>query len=128
MLDRAIARGEIPAGTDREVILDLLFGAAQHRLLLGHLPLTDSFVREVVEVIVAVADRLPLMSPTPSTCLAGMVMAPRGAPEPREGRWLGVCGGVGVRWRFGRGLWCRWDLGRIAGGLGSVLSGVGGGA
>jgi len=53
MLDRAIARGEIPAGTDREVILDLLFGAAQHRLLLGHLPLTDRFVREVVEVIVA---------------------------------------------------------------------------
>lgn len=53
MLDRAIARGEIPAGSDREVILDLLFGAAQHRLLLGHLPLTDDFVREVVDVIVA---------------------------------------------------------------------------
>ena len=51
MLDRAIARGEIPAGTDREVVLDLLFGAAQHRLLLGHLPLTDRFVREVVDVI-----------------------------------------------------------------------------
>ncbi len=53
MLDRAIARGEIPAGTDREVVLDLLFGAAQHRLLLGHLPLTDRFVRDVVEVITA---------------------------------------------------------------------------
>ena len=52
MLDRAIARGEIPAGTDREVVLDLLFGAAQHRLLLGHLPLTDGFVREVVDVII----------------------------------------------------------------------------
>jgi AcrR family transcriptional regulator len=51
MLDRAIARGEIPAGTDREVVLDLLFGAAQHRLLLGHLPLTDRFVRDVVGVI-----------------------------------------------------------------------------
>ena len=53
MLDRAIARGEIPASTDREVALDLLFGAAQHRLLLGHLPLTDRFVRQVVDVIVA---------------------------------------------------------------------------
>lgn len=53
MLDRAIARGEIPAGTDREVVLDLLFGAAQHRLLLGHLPLTDRFVRDVVGVIMA---------------------------------------------------------------------------
>src|ERR1700753_3334940 len=53
MLDRAIARGEIPAGTDREVPLDLMFGAAQHRLLLGHLPLTERFVGQVVDVIVA---------------------------------------------------------------------------
>ena len=53
MLDRAIARGEVPAGTDREVALDLMFGAAQHRLLLGHLPLTEQFVRQVVDVIVA---------------------------------------------------------------------------
>ena len=51
MLDRAVARGEIPATVDREVVLDLFFGAAQHRLLLGHLPLTDDFVREVVDVI-----------------------------------------------------------------------------
>jgi AcrR family transcriptional regulator len=53
MLDRAIARGEIPAGTDREVVLDLLFGAAQHRLLLGHLPLSDRFVGDLVEVILS---------------------------------------------------------------------------
>jgi len=52
MLDRAIARGEIPADTDREVALDLMFGAAQHRLLLGHLPLTERFVGQVVDVIV----------------------------------------------------------------------------
>jgi AcrR family transcriptional regulator len=51
MLDRAIARGEIPATVDREVVLDLFFGAAQHRLLLGHLPLDEDFIREVVEVI-----------------------------------------------------------------------------
>ncbi|HEY0716960.1 MAG TPA: TetR/AcrR family transcriptional regulator [Streptosporangiaceae bacterium] len=53
MLDRAIARGEIPAGTDREVALDLMFGAAQHRLLLGHLPLSDRFADQAVDVIVA---------------------------------------------------------------------------
>jgi AcrR family transcriptional regulator len=53
MLDRAIARGEIPAGIDREVALDLMFGAAQHRLLLGHLPLTERFVRQIVDVIVS---------------------------------------------------------------------------
>lgn len=51
MLDRAIARGEIPATVDQEVVLDLFFGAAQHRLLLGHLPLTDDFIRKVVDVI-----------------------------------------------------------------------------
>jgi AcrR family transcriptional regulator len=51
MLDRAIARGEIPATVDQEVVLDLFFGAAQHRLLLGHLPLTDDFIRSVVDVI-----------------------------------------------------------------------------
>jgi AcrR family transcriptional regulator len=51
MLDRAIARGEIPATVDREVVLDLFFGAALHRLLLGHLPLTDEFIREMVDVI-----------------------------------------------------------------------------
>jgi AcrR family transcriptional regulator len=51
MLDRAVARGEIPAAVDQEVVLDLFFGAAQHRLLLGHLPLTDEFIGEVVDVI-----------------------------------------------------------------------------
>ena len=51
MLDRAIARGELPATVDQEVVLDLFFGAAQHRLLLGHLPLTDDFTRSLVDVI-----------------------------------------------------------------------------
>jgi AcrR family transcriptional regulator len=51
MLDRAMARGEIPATVNREVVLDLFFGAAEHRLLLGHLPMTEAFIAEVVEVI-----------------------------------------------------------------------------
>ncbi len=53
MLDRAIARGEIPASVDQEVVLDLFFGAAEHRLLLGHLPMTDDFIDQVVDVILA---------------------------------------------------------------------------
>ena len=52
MFERAIARGEIAANTDKEAVLDLLFGAAEHRLLLGHLPLTDRFVKYVTDVIV----------------------------------------------------------------------------
>jgi AcrR family transcriptional regulator len=53
MLDRAVERGEIPAQTDYEIVLDLVFGAAYHRLLHGHQPLTDPFARQVVDLVVA---------------------------------------------------------------------------
>ena len=53
MLDRAVSRGEISADIDQEVMLDLLFGAAYHRLLHGHQPLTDRFARQAVDLIVA---------------------------------------------------------------------------
>ncbi len=53
LLDRAVARGEISARVDKDVVLDLLFGAATHRLLHGHRPLNDRFVRDVVAIIVA---------------------------------------------------------------------------
>lgn len=53
LLDRAIERREIPAGTDQEVVLDLVFGAAYHRLLHGHQPLTDKFARQVVDLVIA---------------------------------------------------------------------------
>jgi AcrR family transcriptional regulator len=53
MLDRAVARGEIPAETDYEVALDLMFGAAYHRLLHGHQPLTDQFAEQVIRYLVA---------------------------------------------------------------------------
>jgi AcrR family transcriptional regulator len=53
MLDRAIARGEIHPSVNREVVLDLFFGAAEHRLLLGHLPMTEDFIGEVVDVILS---------------------------------------------------------------------------
>ena len=72
MLDRAIARGEIPATVDREVVLDLFFGAAQHRLLLGHLPLTDDFIRSVVDVIL--------------DGISGRLGASRGRSSPRARR------------------------------------------
>ena len=53
MLDRAIARGEIAPSVDRDVVLDLFFGAAEHRLLLGHLPITGEFIAEVVDTILS---------------------------------------------------------------------------
>jgi AcrR family transcriptional regulator len=50
---RAIDRGEIPAGTNVEVGLDLLYGPLYHRLLHGHAPLDDGFVRDVVDTTLA---------------------------------------------------------------------------
>jgi AcrR family transcriptional regulator len=49
ILRRAIERGEIPASTKIEVALDLLYGPVYHRLLHGHAPLNDRFVRDVVD-------------------------------------------------------------------------------
>jgi AcrR family transcriptional regulator len=57
MLERAAARGELAASADQEVVLDLFFGAAQHRLLLGHLPMSDEFIDQVVGIIVDGAAR-----------------------------------------------------------------------
>ena len=51
MLDRAVGRGEIPPGIDPDVVLDLFFGAAEHRLLLGHLPMSARFIEQVVDII-----------------------------------------------------------------------------
>ncbi len=47
---RAVERGDIPADTKVDVALDLLFGALYHRLLHGHAPLNDRFVRDVVDM------------------------------------------------------------------------------
>jgi hypothetical protein len=46
---RAIDRGEIPADTKVEVALDLLYGPLYHRMLHGHAPLNERFVRDVVD-------------------------------------------------------------------------------
>jgi AcrR family transcriptional regulator len=53
MIERAIVRGEIPGDSDVDVLMDMLYGPAYHRLLQGHLPLTENFVHQVVAVVVA---------------------------------------------------------------------------
>jgi AcrR family transcriptional regulator len=50
---RAVDRGEIPAETKVEVALDLLYGPIYHRLLHGHAPLNDRFVRDVVDTVLS---------------------------------------------------------------------------
>jgi AcrR family transcriptional regulator len=53
LLVRARDRGEIAADTDLEVTLDLLYGPVYHRLLHGHAPLTERFVRHVIDAVIA---------------------------------------------------------------------------
>ena len=53
MVERAIARGEIPAESDVDVIMDLLYGAAYHRLLQGHLSITPEFIGLVARTVAA---------------------------------------------------------------------------
>ncbi len=47
----AIERAEIPADTKTEVALDLLYGPVYHRLLHGHAPLNDRFIRDVIDIV-----------------------------------------------------------------------------
>jgi predicted nucleotidyltransferase len=53
MIERAIERHEIPSASDIDVLMDMLYGPAYHRLLQGHLPLSEEFVQQVVAVVVA---------------------------------------------------------------------------
>jgi AcrR family transcriptional regulator len=53
LLNRAIERGEIAASVDQDAVLDLFFGAAHHRLLLGHEPLSADFIGQVVDIILS---------------------------------------------------------------------------
>jgi AcrR family transcriptional regulator len=53
IVDRAVERGEASADTDPDVVLDLVFGSAYHRLLQSHLVLSDRFAQAVVGTVVA---------------------------------------------------------------------------
>jgi AcrR family transcriptional regulator len=53
MFGRAVERGEASPDADPEVLLDLVFGAAYHRLLQSHLVLSDRFAQAVVDIVVA---------------------------------------------------------------------------
>ena len=53
ILVRAIERGRLPAATDIELALDLLYGPLYHRLLHGHAPLDERFLRDLVDTVLA---------------------------------------------------------------------------
>ena len=51
--ERARERGEVPAATNIDAALDLLYGPFYHRLLHGHAPLTEPFASTIVGYVVA---------------------------------------------------------------------------
>ena len=53
ILAAAVDDGQLPADTDIELALDLLYGPIYHRLLQGHAQIDDRFVRDIVDVVCA---------------------------------------------------------------------------
>jgi EmrB/QacA subfamily drug resistance transporter len=51
MIDRAIARGELPASTDRDLLADLLVAPLYHRALITGEPLDDDVARRIVAAV-----------------------------------------------------------------------------
>jgi AcrR family transcriptional regulator len=51
LLLEAAARGEIPSAVNVDVALDMIYGALFFRLLLGHAPLSDAFVKHLIRQI-----------------------------------------------------------------------------
>ena len=55
IVSRAVERGEIPAGADPDLILDMLYGALYHRFINGHLPLTEGFAQALASAVTSAA-------------------------------------------------------------------------
>lgn len=53
LLQEALQRGELRAGLDLDVTLDLLYGPLFFRLLLGHAPLDAAFVKQLLSQVLA---------------------------------------------------------------------------
>ncbi|MEV1328662.1 TetR/AcrR family transcriptional regulator [Micromonospora costi] len=53
LIERAVRRGELPAGTDPEAAVDLIVGPLYWRLAIARLPLTDTYLDGLVEAVAA---------------------------------------------------------------------------
>ena len=53
IVDRAIARGELPAGTDAELVVELVFAPILRRCIDGPVPADDAFIETTVAIVLA---------------------------------------------------------------------------
>lgn len=51
IFDRAVERGEIDRNLNRELVLDLIYGPAIYRMIVGHAPLEDKVADEMVSIL-----------------------------------------------------------------------------
>jgi AcrR family transcriptional regulator len=51
LFDRAVARGEVRPGVDRELVGDLLVGAVHHRRFISRRPLDDQLAERAVDLV-----------------------------------------------------------------------------
>jgi AcrR family transcriptional regulator len=51
LLQRALQAGELPAGTDIDVLADALWGPIFHRLLVSHMPIDRSFIEKLLDLV-----------------------------------------------------------------------------
>lgn len=59
VLERAAARGEIPAGADRQVMIAALLGPLFYRRWFSREPIDDQFVREVTALVIGGQQAMP---------------------------------------------------------------------
>ncbi|MDN2499613.1 TetR/AcrR family transcriptional regulator [Nocardia nova] len=52
IIDRAIARGEVAADMDPDLMIDVVYGVLWYRLLLDHAPLDDESGRQLADFVV----------------------------------------------------------------------------
>src|SRR5262245_40549816 len=51
ILERGVERGELSAGTDLEVLLDVILGPFAYRKLLAHTPINEEFVEKLLSFV-----------------------------------------------------------------------------
>jgi AcrR family transcriptional regulator len=51
LIEQAIEAGELPEGTDPEIVIDALHGPQFLRLIMGHAPLTKEFAESIADLV-----------------------------------------------------------------------------